>query len=210
VRRLVHLAKYRAVQELDNFDANSPLKGELKVELAGVQEDYDAADRPEPKPFADPAGVPTLKVGWWTFLRIRNDSSQVLNIAVLDLQPDWGISQVFPRRQDLFFEPLDPGKELPLIPLRGDLPDGYSVGRDTLKVLATVGAANFRVLELPRLDQPSQGRAARHGTRSVARSPLDELLATAAADRPPTRTLTPASSPSEEWTVAQLEVCIRR
>ena len=68
VRRLVHLAKYRAVQDLDNFDANSPLKGKLKVELAGVQEDYDPADRPEPKPFADPAGVPTLKADPWTQL----------------------------------------------------------------------------------------------------------------------------------------------
>src|SRR5206468_3396305 len=32
VKRLVHLAKFRAVQDLDNFDQSSPLFGKLKAE----------------------------------------------------------------------------------------------------------------------------------------------------------------------------------
>src|SRR5262249_2424139 len=54
VKRLVHLAKYRAVQELDNFDQSSSLKGKLGVGIDGIEKDYDPADKPNPKPLANP------------------------------------------------------------------------------------------------------------------------------------------------------------
>jgi hypothetical protein len=212
VKRLVHLAKYRAVQELDNFDQNSALKGKLGVELVGFEKDYDPADRPNPKPFPNPRQAPTLQIGETAFLQISNKSSQVLNITVLDLEPSWKISQAFPGGQNVFFEPLDPGSSLPLIPLTANLPADYDKGTDVIKVLATVGPSNFQVLTLPMLDQPSDGRAARAATRSLSgvANPLDTLLASVAADQPQLRSLTPQSNPSSEWVVAQIEVKVVR
>jgi hypothetical protein len=206
VQRLVHLARYHNVQQLDNLDQLSPLAGKLAVELAGVQPDYDPADRPAPQPFDDPGNTPALAVGEWTFLLVKNTSSRVLNVTALGLQPDWSIVQIVPSGEDTYFWPFDPGQEL-LIPLRADLPPGYTDGTDVIKVFATVGATNFRWLELPALDEPP-GRSA--STRGGPANPLEELLAALAATEPGMRNLNPASYPSREWAVAQVEVRVRR
>jgi hypothetical protein len=156
VKRLAHLAKYRAVRELDNNDASSPLRGNLVVRLLGVQEEYDSADKPAPKPF--PAGEPpTLRPGQWTFLSIENQSDEVLNVTVLDLQPDWSVSVVPPGDGNLDFTPLDPKREPLVLPVKASLPDGYTFGTEIVKVIATLGPTSFRVLELPALDEPAVG-----------------------------------------------------
>jgi uncharacterized protein YbdZ (MbtH family) len=212
VQRLVHLAKYRNVQELDNRDAMSPLARKLVVELAGVQSDFDPVDPPNPKPFGDPGNTPTITEGEWTFLRIRNqlppgdpdDPARILNVTVLDLQPDWGITQVFPSGAG-FFEPLDPGQAI-LIPLRASLPAAYEEGTDILKVFATLGTTDFRWLELPTLDISPTRKA----VCDMPENPLEELLASVAAREPGTRNLNPAAYPSREWTTAQVEVHIKR
>ncbi len=213
VRRLVHLTQYRNVRELRNHDTMSPLARKLEVELVGVQVDYDPADPPEPLPFDDEGHTPTLKVDQWTFLRVRNkmppgrkdDPSRILNITVLDLQPDWGVQQVYPAGAGSF-EPLDPGQEI-VLPLRAGLPEDYQEGTDVLKVFATLGTTNFRWLELPALDQPPKASAA---TRGLPSSPLEELLAAVAAEEPTTRHLDPAAYPSKEWVTEHVEVRIER
>jgi hypothetical protein len=202
--RLVHLTKYQATLQLDNCDPMSPLARRLVVELAGLQDQYDPADRPKPRPFDDPGSVSTIQVGQWTFLRIRNNAPAVLNVTVLDLQPDWGISQVFPQSQNVNFEPLDPQQEV-MIPLQAYLPDGYQEGKDVLKVFATLGASNFRVLELPDLDKPVESKRVRQ--RGDA---LDQLLGAFTAEQPPSRNLNPAASPTKEWAVGQVELNISR
>jgi hypothetical protein len=206
VQRLVHLAKYHNIQQIDNFDQLSPLAGKLVVELTGVQLDYDPGDRPEPQPFDDPGNTPALAIGEWTFLHVKNASSRVLNVTALGLQPDWSIVQIVPSGEDTYFWPFDPGQEL-LIPLRADLPSGYTESTDVIKVFATVGATNFRWLELPALDEPPRRSIS---TRGGPNSPLEELLATLAATEPGMRNLNPASYPSREWVVAQVEVRVRR
>jgi hypothetical protein len=209
VQRLIHLTRYRNVLELDNRDPMSPLARRLKVELLGVQAEYDTADKPEPQPFTDPGNTPRIKVGEWTFLRVRNDMppgpandpSRILNVTVLDLLPGWGIQQVYPGGAG-FFEPLDPGQEI-VLPLRASLRAGYTEGTDVLKVFATLGTTNFRWLELPALDQPIQ----RHvSTRGGPGDLLEELLAAVVAQEPKTRDLEPAAYPSREWITAQVEV----
>ena len=82
----------------------SPLANKLLVELAGSQRDFDTSDQPNPEPFDNPGNTPIIMTGNWTFLRIRNnlpkatpdDPSHILNVTVLDLRPDWGITQVYP------------------------------------------------------------------------------------------------------------------
>lgn len=204
VQRLEHLTRYNSVQELDNYDPTSPLARKLLVEWAGFQRDYQRGEKPEPMPFETP-DTPEVKVGEWIFLRVKNMSTSVLNVAVLDLQPDWGITQVHPSLPE-WFAPLDPGQEQ-LIPLSADLPERYANGRDVLKVFATVGTANFHWLQMSPLDQPPTRNILMRGSSA---SPLDQLLAAMAADRPATRNLTPAAYPSQEWTTSQVEVQVRR
>jgi hypothetical protein len=204
VKRLVHLTKYQNILELDNFDPNSPLTGKLSFTLAGWQKDYDPADRPQPKPFGDPGNTATLETGVWAFVQIKNNSSQVLNVAVLDLQPDWGITQVFPR--DTQFLPLDPGQEQ-LLPLQANLPTGYTSGRDVLKIFATIGPVDFRWLELPALDQPPKPKG---GATRGAANPLEALFAAIVATKPKKRNFDQGLNPSGEWVAKQLEVEVKR
>jgi len=205
VQRLVHLTKYQNISQLDNFDPMSPLRGKLVVELIGVQNDYVPGDRPSPKPFDDPGNTPVLKPGQWTFLLVRNNSSQVLNITVLDLQPDWGITQVYPADAGAF-ETLEPGRELPPLRLRAALPADYTAGTDVIKVFATLGPTNFRWLELPPLDQPLPPKRI---TRGGTANPLETLLAAVVATKPRTRNLAPAANPSGEWVTKQVEVQVQ-
>jgi hypothetical protein len=205
VRRLVHLSKYQATKQLSNHDPMSPLARKLVVELIGKQTDYDPVDAPQPQAFDDPGHTPILATGEWTFLRIRNESSQVLNITVLDLQPDWGVQQVYPMGPADYFLPLDPGQEQ-ILPLQASLPAHEREGTDTIKVFATTRTTNFRWLELPALDRPLERSAAVR--RGVPANPLEQLLAAVTADRPPTRNLVPAAYPSREWVTSQVEVHI--
>jgi hypothetical protein len=206
VQRLVHMTKYQAVQELDNHDAMSPLSGKLVVELTGMQPDYDPVDKPEPQPFNAAGNAPVLNIGEWTFLRIKNTSAQSLNVTVLDLQPDWRISQVYPSGAGDTFVEIGAGEEQ-LLPLQAGLPAGYTEGRDILKVFATLGSADFRWLELPALDTPISTRAAARGGSG---NPLDALLSAVNAEQPQTRTLTPAANPSKEWITAQIEIRVQK
>ena len=83
-------------------------------------------------------------------LRVKNASSQFLNITILALQPDWSVTQVYP--SDCASWVFDPSQEMP-VPLQATLPNGYQQGTDIIKVFATVGVTDFRWLELPALDR---------------------------------------------------------
>jgi hypothetical protein len=214
VKRLEHLSRYRAVEQLECHEGSSPLAGKLIVELAGVQDRYVRGERPNPRPFSSSGATPTLDVGQWTFLRIRNRSAQRLNVAVLDLQPDWGVSQLYPGSLSDFVE-VEPGSELPLISLQAGLPQDYTEGRDVIKVMASIGPANFRMLCLPALDAPvlrSTERAPdeRRSATPGRSNPLEALFAALTADKPRTRTLKAVTDPSTEWTTASVELRVRR
>jgi hypothetical protein len=206
VRRLVHLARYVAVWQLENLDRHTSRSGGLKLELLRAQGGYAEGDRLYPQPFDEPGNTPVLAVGDWIVLRLSNNSREVLNVVVLDLDPAWGISQVYPGRSDTDFMPVDPGEEV-LLPLRADLPEGCAEGSDVLKALGTVGTASFRWLELPHLEAPLS-RAGQ--TRAHAVGGLDQLLAHVVAERPMTRDLKPVAYSTAAWTTAQLEVQIQR
>jgi hypothetical protein len=203
VARLVHLTRFRFVRELDNVDPRRP---GLDVELLGVQAGYDPAYRPDPRPGSGGSAL-EMAMGEWTFLRITNRDSlrRVLNIAILDLQPDWGISQIFPGLHEENLFPLDPGQVFDL-PLQGQLPGGGDQGTDLLKVFATAGAADFRWLELPALPQePAQAGATRGAPIAEERA-----LSTVANAAARARYVDPNTFPSEEWTTAQVEIRVRR
>ncbi|NEO69774.1 caspase family protein [Moorena sp. SIO3H5] len=202
VKRLVHLAKYRAVQQLDNYYQKSKFSGSnlaLTVELAGKQIDYDPVEEPLPQPISDPGHTPTVNVGEWVFVRIRNDSSQALNVTLLALQPDWSIEQVYPYGGANFIT-FYPGDE-ELLPLHTNLPNGYQEGQDIIKVFATVGTTDFHWLELPPLDQPIMAMSGK-----TSGNPLDELLGAIASEQPPTKNLELMRNPVADWITKQVVV----
>jgi hypothetical protein len=204
VERLTHLAKYLNVNELENFDPHSPLRLKLSAKLLGVQAEYLTGGRAAPQPFPEQPGGPEVKTGEWVFVRIRNDSSQVLNITTLDLRPNWSIRQIYPAGA-AFYEPLDPGHSLTL-PLRAALPDGYDRGKDLIKVMATTGPSNFRWLELPEIND-SQERVV---WRCEPGTKLEEFLKAFMQDGHSLRDFNSEGAASHEWTSTQIEIHIRK
>jgi hypothetical protein len=201
VERLIHLAKYANVRTLDNKSSTSTLAYKIIVELVGEPSHSIAGDQPELQANSGSQTL-TLLSGESCFLRIKNNYSGVINVTVLDLQPDWGISQIYPARSGAF-ETLDPGKEI-MLPLRVTLPPGYESGTDVIKVFCTLEPTSFRWLELPALDQPPAD------LRGVPANPLEELFLAVSSENSATRTVGVVPELVEaEWVAHQVEIDIR-
>ena len=133
----------------------------------------------------------------------------VIKVTVLDLQPDWGIQQVYPNPDESDYNTLDPESD-DIIPFQASLPSGYNTGKDVLKAFGAFEPTNFRWLDLPPLDQPPTRGSTR--LRSAARAPanqLEKLMSDMTPDNARGfNLLTPTSYASKGWAVAQLEVQI--
>jgi hypothetical protein len=206
VRILTHLTKYHNIQRLDNTNSRSPLAGKLVVSLLGKQTDYEPGEKPAPEPFAKIGGNPRVKPEEWIFLQVKNSYSRDLNVTIVDLAPDWSITQIFP--YDEAYHILAPGDTY-ILDLQASLPNGLTRGTDTLKVFATLGETDFRCLELPALDRQ---RDYRGGTTSYyPTTPLEELLFALMEDTPRTRNFnSPGVHPAWEWVTAQLAVDVQQ
>jgi hypothetical protein len=208
-KRLVHLAKYRNVQALDNPDPTMAQK--LRVELIGAPTDDESGHTP----IFRPGEVATLKVH--NTLQPNpndlNDPTRILNVTILDLQPDWGITQIFPARAGSSHL-LQPGKSVEL-KFGAQLPEGYSENTDILKVFATQKTTNFRWLELPVLDQPPEPMPA---TLRAIDDPLELLIAAFTDEQAPSEKeiktraikLISISSQDRPWAAAQVELCVKK
>lgn len=199
VKRLVHLAKYQSVQELDNPAS----------ELAKYL-DFELLDQ-DKQPFPDPQNI-ILQHGSLTYLRIKNRFVQSLNVGVLDLEPTWEISQIKLRGIDGPFYELAPQEDFNT-PLRFSIPENqeYRQAKEVLKLFATRGTADFRWLRLPSLDQPIQ---AHRGTMRSSNSAFGTLLAAVGEDpdRAPslTRAATYEPDPDADWATKQIQLTIKR
>ncbi|MBN4005426.1 SAV_2336 N-terminal domain-related protein [Nostoc sp. LPT] len=147
VKRLVHLAKYHAALSIEgqNYELNKAIEYELLDE--------------ERQPFPDANNI-SLKSGDLLYVRLKNVSSQPLNIALLDFEPTWEVSQIpIPGDRGAFYS-LQEDEEI-LTRLRLEVPDGEydRQVKETLKLFFTRGIANFQWLILPPLDRESQSRA---------------------------------------------------
>ena len=197
VKRLVHLAKYQAVQSLDN--PSSQLVKYLEIELVDQNN----------KTFSDPSNI-VLEEGQSVSLRVKNTLSQPLNIAVLDLDATWAISQYPIKGIESIFYPLESQEEI-YLPMEPELPEGegYKQAKETLKLFATRGLANFQWLTLPALDEDLGQRGnldeeleREAKKRGLGINPLNKLLGNIGADvenPPETRRMRPKSDPNAEW-----------
>ncbi|MBW4527741.1 MAG: caspase family protein [Phormidium tanganyikae FI6-MK23] len=221
VDRLVHLAKYQAVQSLDN--SSSKLAQAIDLEL--LKEDGTTFDDPQ---------NPVIKDGDIVTLRLTNKGSQPLKVAVLDIEPTWAISQIPLGGLETPFFQLETGAKEE-IQLRMSIPDdeAYQQTKETLKVFAVQkGLADFRWLTLPPLDEPPESRGAKleeelkgvfeaqqaEATRGIREAeeinPLNNLLAAIRADldKAPnvTRAATMIVDPKQEWVTKQIQIVVKR
>ena len=205
VDRLVHLTKYQSVKALDN--TASELSECLEFQLCDRQK----------QPFPDPQNV-SLKPGEVTYLKVKNTGSQTLNVAVLDLEPTWAISQV-PIQGDLStFFPLDSGQEA-YTKLRLALPENYKQTKETLKIFATKGLANFQWLILPSLDETpktkgnSPNEELKTRSLNLAINPLNNLFTAIGndVDNPPekTRAMVYEAEPEAEWATQEINITVK-
>ena len=211
VARLVHLAKYQSVQALDN--PASDLADYL---------DFQLCDKNK-QPFPDPQNV-SLKPKELCYLRVKNTYSRPLNIAVLDLEPTWAISQIPIQGDNSSFFPLQPNQEA-FTPLRLQPPaNGYKQAKEKVKLLATKGLANFQWLTLDSLDNELQTRgnlnlqlenqAEELRTRGEVQTinPLNNLFSAIGSDldNPPdrTRAMVYQADPDAEWATQQIQITV--
>ncbi len=205
VARLVHLAKYQAVQELDN--PASDLTDYLEFQLCDKNK----------QPFGDPQNV-SLKPKEVCYLKIKNTYDQTLNVAVLDIEPTWEISQVPIQGDVSSFIPLDSGQEA-YTKLRLALPADYKQAKETLKIFATKGVANFQWLILPSLDEQPTSRGNNPNEELKTRSanqpinPLNNLLAAIGhdIDNPPekTRAFVYEPEPEADWATQEINITVK-
>jgi hypothetical protein len=206
IKRLVHLAKYQAVQELSNQD--SPLTEQLKVELL-TQLNWRPGIAKNPQPFADSTNI-VVQYGGYVFLRIKNESTQILNISVLDLDPEWAITCPQLYNTEEIYYVFNPNQEL-ILPLRPGLPATINKGKEIYKVFATIRDNDFRWLELPPLNEEIGKRSAE---LKRGDNPLGNLLAAMGADvkEKPfiTRASTPIFDPTQEWITKEVQFTLVR
>jgi Caspase domain len=209
VKRLVHLAKYKSIEALDNPESKLSIEFELLDE--------------NKQPFPDRNNI-KLKSGT-VYLRVKNNDAQPLNIAILDLEATWEISSIPIEGENTVFYELVKDQRLE-ISMDFSVPEGdeYKNRREKLKLFATKGIANFQWLKLPPLDEElmSRGSKLRAETQkivsktSVTRgatvqvNPIDLLFSQigAGTEEPPqvTRAFRRKPTPNADWITSTIEV----
>jgi hypothetical protein len=204
VKRLIHLAKYQAAQDLDN--PSSELTKAIEYEL------LDDTKQPLPD-----SNYISLKSGDRVYVRLKNVSSQPLSVAILDFEATWEISQIPIQGDRGSFYSLQPQEET-WTRLRFQIPDGayYQQAKEALKLFVTRGSANFQWLILSALDREvdAEHQAMRGGLRAEENpSPLSKLLSTIGADVDNPPSLTRAAydpDPNAEWLTRSILLTVKQ
>lgn len=139
-RVLEHLARYEAVRSLRCEE--SALEGKVDVRFEPDPEETDLEAE------ALSAYPPEVATDRRIRLVVENRFYLPLHVAVLDLQPDWGVSQIFPGNPGSFQVDAPGSQEIRLQTL---LPTGFEEGTDVLAVFAATVPFDTHGLELPSL-----------------------------------------------------------
>jgi hypothetical protein len=219
VDRLMHLAKYQAVESLDN--SSSSLAGMLDIQI--LQENG------QPFPAAPMISIKSEDV---VCLRLTNQGKKPLKVAVLDIEPNWAISQIDLGGLEEPFFPLAPNDvKNTLLMMRVSDDSAYDKVKEIIKVFAVQsGLADFRWLTLKSLDEPPVPRGpnlkgamrelVEHSSaRGMSGEPeevnqLNHLMEMIGEDldKPPmnARSATLKPDPKQEWVTKQVAMYIER
>lgn len=165
--RLEHLARWHYVRSLAPPPEREAFAGALTLELRRLSSEGDDR-RVSQAPLEVSEGEELIA-------RVESTASRALWFALFDLQPDWGISQVFPEIGTSWRLEAGGRREIRLDTL---LPRTIEQGRDLLKVFATPDAA----VDFAPFAQPPLGHGTFRSERSARRSSVHPLLATAEAE----------------------------
>lgn len=196
IDRLIHVARYESILDLDNEDAFATLNGKLKVELV-------KSVKRQPVVLNVDGKVPVLEENEkGVDLIICNESDRTLNITALNLDADFSISKYYP--EGATYEVVEPGQKIRK-ELNLSLPENYEEAVNVIKVFATVDGTNFQLLELPALDLSRKGVE-----HPEPKNALEQLLAAVVDEDNPQRKMTVVTDASEEWTTEKVEVMVRK
>ncbi len=207
VKRLVHLAKYEAVQGLKN--PYSDLANALEVKL--IPQNSSPTEEAD-----NNSNNVTLFSGDIATLHIKNISSQEINVVAIDLEPTWEVSRIPlkpPKTPEKFYR-FAPGEEINR-KLRLSLPDKqeYQKKMEIIKIFAMYGEADFRWIELPPLDQPLVRAKSKGLDDTKSRSVLESLFAAFGTDvdkNPPVSRVEAIFEPGEEWVTKEIQITVKR
>ncbi len=205
VKRLVHLSKYQAYQEIDNPE--SELINDIEFELLGAN---------TKQPLDDPNNI-SFESDDYVYIRIKNKSSQPLNVAVLDFEATWQVSQIPILGDYSAYFSLQPGQDTKTR-IQFYLPEkeGYEKFEETFKLFVTRGLANFKWLHLPPLDEDFQQKGNLDQELDNKRgniSPLNQLLSTVGANLEEAPMLTRAryAPPANaDWLTTSITVTVKQ
>jgi len=154
--RVSQLAHHQIVKDLKNLNEASSLyakfsfrvKGRPSINHCCRYSILTMADHPTEK-----RNETTIQVKDDSEITIvfENRSKVALNLTIFDLQPLWGVTQIYPK--DMNCDDVDPGDERELR-LKLSIPPGIGskVAIDTIKAFVTVDPTCFRALQIPDID----------------------------------------------------------
>jgi pimeloyl-ACP methyl ester carboxylesterase len=216
---LQSIARYRAIQDLANYESGSQLAGKVKLGLRRYGEMSDSPKAEDlPADAIGPGGELTLTYDADQeehnkyVVDVINNSSLRIYPHVLILNPDYSIDLLYPQLGQQ--EALRPGGTLPIgLGNRQELLEVYlpdeprwDISQDRLKVIATTQPTDLKVLEQRGLNVPPPSR----GAKRSGVSPLDLLIDTVTSGsglRYGRRNQTLAG---EDWVTAELRYIVRR
>ncbi|KAL8366065.1 hypothetical protein RB595_004715 [Gaeumannomyces hyphopodioides] len=170
IYRLEHLASYNMVKTLQNPNETSEMRRAFEVVVSGKADNKDRISR---TPVEERNAAFEVKHKEYLIIRVTNSSkAKELHFAVLDLQPLYGIEQVYPVGADM--QLVDSGQTIEFS-LEMTVPDNFDGNDcvDTFKLIATPTPTSLAALELHDL---CDAESKRRGSDPL--NPLQEMLDT--------------------------------
>ena len=188
VATLEHLARFDAIQELENIDSGSPLRDCFTFRM--LNKEIDTA-----------TGYCSAKDEEIVTIELRNnDPERVLNFTIFDLNPEREIVKFWPGDSD--YGTLDPGSREPVsltMILPGSMKEkGLDACRDILLVMVTSEPRSFRSLEMPRLSEVVS-KVTKRGRHQSTLEDFLEILSPRRHIRSPTIAV-------QDWQTAKISV----
>ena len=185
-RRLENISNYINVSQLNNLNFDPNLSNKINIDLFKLPNDYNAGDQiSDVESINSQEKIRIFEIGDKVALRIQNNSNEIINIVVIDLQPDWGTTKLYPEGSTENFITMTQHSEL-FFPLQVNLPSDYNEGKDIIKIF--IIGNNFKIDE----------------------HPLVKLISYLSTNKPINRDIVENLRSSKEWMASQLEVKIIR
>ncbi|KAF8252523.1 hypothetical protein K440DRAFT_332782 [Wilcoxina mikolae CBS 423.85] len=188
--RMARVAQYQVIKDLKGTE-HALMNGKLLLRVKGYE--YDGSNET----------ILDVKHGHQITMVFENHSEVGVYLTIFDLQPLWGITQIYPDVMDS--EYVGPGHKREIC-MEVTLPAGITsdTAVDIIKAFATIDRMSFRALEIEDIDihPDTEGPVERHSGLST--QSLYDQLTTTNGDA------TTEGSCARVWQTAQISVRVSR